>query len=272
MVNGYQPASLQEALKIKAENTATIYAGGTDLMVGKEKSDTFLFVNRIPEMRNITEDKEFLRIGAAVTFTEILESPLAPQVLKAAVKLIAAPAIQNMGTMGGNIGNASAKADSVLILYAADARLRLANIRGERVIPVEEFYLGNKKLDLAEDEIIVEILLPKTGLENYYYHKVGAREALAISRIAFAGIFAMDGERISNISIAFGAVADTILRFREIETMLVGKTLEEAKTRKADFLAAYEKAIVPIQGRVSSEYRKDVCMNLLNDFLTQNNI
>lgn len=272
MVNGYQPASLQEALKIKAENTVTIYAGGTDLMVGKEKADTYLFVNRIPEMRNITEDEECLRIGAAVTFTEMLESSLTPQVLKEAVKLIAAPAIRNLGTIGGNIGNASAKADSVLILYAADARLRLAGVHGERAVPVEEFYLGNKRLDLAAEEIIVEILLPKTGLENYYYHKVGAREALAISRIAFAGIFAMDGEQISKASIAFGAVADTILRFREIEAMLIGKTLEEAKVQKADFLAAYEKAIIPIQGRVSSEYRKDVCMNLLNDFLAQNNI
>lgn len=272
MVNGYQPTSLQEALIIKSENKVTTYGGGTDLMVGKDKPDTYLFVNRIPEMRNIVEDSEYLRIGAAATFTEVLESPLTPQVLKDAVFLIAAPAIRNLGTMGGNIGNGSAKADSVLVLYVADAKLLLASVRGERIVNIEDFYLGSKKLDLAEDELIVDILLPKTGLDNYYYQKVGAREALAISRVAFAGVFAMEGDKISKVSVAFGAVADTVLRFKDIEAKLIGKALVEAKALKADFIAAYDNVIVPIRGRVSSEYRKDVCMNLLNDFLEQNNI
>ncbi|WP_313134786.1 FAD binding domain-containing protein [Anaerocolumna sp.] len=272
MVNGYQPVSLQEALNIKAEHRVTIYGGGTDLMVGKDKPDTYLFVNLIPEMKNIIEDQDYIRIGAAATFTEVLENSLTSQILKDAISLIAAPAIRNLGTMGGNIGNGSAKADSVLIHYAADAKLRLASVRGERIVNIDAFYLGRKKLDLAEDELIVEILLPKNGLDNYYYQKVGGRKALAISKVAFVGIFGMEGDRISKLSIAFGAVADTVLRFKEIEAIMIGKTLEEAKAQKQVFLDAYEKAIVPISGRVSSEYRKETCLNLLNDFLQQNHI
>lgn len=270
MVNGYQPTSLQEALMIKAESPVTTYGGGTDLMVHKNKPDSYLFVNNVLEMRNIVEDKEYIRIGAAVTFTEVLESPLSPKILKDAVSQIAAPAIRNLGTMGGNIGNGSAKADSVLIHYVMDAKLRLVSVRGERIINIDEFYLGRKKLNLAEDELIVEILLPKLDNINYYYQKVGARAALAISRVAFVGVFALDGDKISKISIAFGAVADTIVRFKDIEAMLIGKTLEEAKQQKAEFIAAYDAAIIPIQGRVSAVYRKEVCINLLKDFLDQN--
>ena len=272
MVNGYQPVSLSEALSILSENKVTIYAGGTDLMVRKNKPSTFLFINKIDEIRNIVEDSEWIRIGAATTFAEVLESELAPNILKEALRLIAAPAIRNLGTMGGNIGNGSAKADSVLIHYVLDAKLRLASVRGERMVNIDEFYLGRKKLNLAQDELIVEILLPKLPKLNYYYQKVGSREALAISRIAFAGVFAMEEDKIAKISVAFGAVSDTILRFKEIEAMFIGKTLEEAGKIKTEYLNAYDQAIIPIQGRVSSEYRKAVCMNLLNYFLEENKL
>jgi xanthine dehydrogenase FAD-binding subunit len=266
MVNGYQPVSLKDALNILNENDVTIYAGGTDIMVHKKKPATYLFVNRIPEMRSILMDDHYIRIGSAVTFSEMLSSSLIPRILKDAVGKIAAPGIRNLGTIGGNIGNASAKADSVVILYVMDAKLRIADINGERIINIDEFYMGNKKTNLSKNELIVEILLPKKEFLSYYYKKVGGREALSISRISFAGIFQMNNNIISKISIAFGAVSDTVLRFKDIEAMLIGKTPEEAKELKADFIGAYESTIVPAAGRVSSAYRKQVCINLLEVF------
>lgn len=272
MVNGYQPTSLKEALEIRSVNDVVPYGGGTDLMIEGKEDCAYLFLNKIPEMRQITSDGNYIRIGAACTFTEVLENALSPKLLKEAVKLIAAPAIRNLGTMGGNIGNGSAKADSVLIEFVADAKLRLASVRGERIVAIDKFYLGRKKLDLASDELIVEILFPKIGLDNSYYQKVGARNALAISRVSFAGVLAMDDDKISNIALAFGAVSDTVLRFKDIEKILIGKTIAEAKALKPDFIAAYDNAIVPIKGRVSSEYRKSVCLNLIKDFLVKNAI
>ena len=269
MVNGYTASSLKEALTILAETNAVPYAGGTDLMLENRPGVKYLFLKKIPELRSITADERYIRIGAAVTFTEALASPLVPPLMKEAVSRIAAPAIRNAGTFGGNLGNGSAKADSVLIEFAADCKLRIVSLRGDRIVDVDKFYLGRKKLDLAGDELIAEILLPADGLDQYYYEKVGGRNALAISRVSFAGIFGMEDGKITRISAAFGAVADTVLRYKDIEAMLIGKTIEEAKAFKADYLKAYSDRMVLTRGRVSAEYRKNVCMNLLGDFLTK---
>ncbi|MEA4993301.1 Nicotinate dehydrogenase FAD-subunit [bioreactor metagenome] len=269
MVNGYAAASLNEALNIRAAHEAVPYAGGTDLMVENRPGTTYLFLNKVPELKQISVDGEYIRIGSGVTFTQALADGRVPQLMKDAVALIAAPAIRNAGTFGGNLGNGSAKADSVLIEFAADAKLRLVSLRGERVVDAERFYLGRKKLDLADDELIAEILLPKTGLEQYYYQKVGGRNALAISRVAFAGVFSMRDGKIANCAAAFGAVADTVLRYRDLEAMLLGKTPEAAKALKAQYLKAYSDRMVLTRGRVSAEYRKTVCMNLLGEFLTR---
>ena len=272
MVNGYKPSSLQEALEIRAAKDVVPYAGGTDLMVENRQGVSYLFLSKIPELKEIRLDDEYVRIGAAVTFTQALESSLIPPLMKEAVSRIAAPAIRNAGTFGGNIGNGSAKADSVLIHFVADAKVRLVSLRGERIVDIGQFYKGRKALDLASDELIAEVLLPRTGLENYYYKKVGGRNALAISRVSFAGLIVMDGDVIRHIAAAFGAVSGTVLRMRDLEMMFEGKTLAEAKACKDEILSLYASRMELTRGRVSAEYRKAVCMNLLKDFLEEKGI
>lgn len=263
----YLATSLKEALEYRGAENAIPYGGGTDLMIDADASASYLFLHKVPEMREIKDDGQHIRIGASCTFTEVAEHALCPAILREAILQIAAPAIRNLGTIGGNIGNGSPKADSALIFFVADAMLRLASRSGERTLPIREFYKGRKQLDLRPDELIVEVLLPKARLESYYYHKVGARNALAISRVSFAGLLEVSDNTVQHCATAFGAVSDVILRRSDIDAMLIGKTEEEAKACKADYLKAYEEAIVPIRGRVSEEYRKDVCMNLLRDFL-----
>jgi Aerobic-type carbon monoxide dehydrogenase, middle subunit CoxM/CutM homologs len=272
MVNCYKPTSLKEALDILAKEVVTPYAGGTDLMIKPNENATYLFLNKVQEMKNIVEDKEYIRIGTACTFADIIENELAPAILKEAVSQIAAPAIRNLGTVGGNICNGSPKADSALIFFATDSKLRLVSNRGERVIPITEFYLGRKKTTLEKDELLVEILMNRTGLNNYYYKKVGERNALAISRVSFAAILNVEAGKIANCMTAFGAVSDVVIRRADIDAMFIGKTIEEAKAIKEEYLAEYDQAIVPIKGRISAKYRKTVCMNLLHDFLESNGI
>lgn len=272
MVNGFRPATLEEALALRAQHDVVPYAGGTDLMVENRAGVSYLFIGHLPELREIREDAEFVRIGAAVTFSEALASDLVPPFMKEAVSHIAAPAIRNVGTFGGNLGNGSAKADSVLIEFVMGAKLRLVSERGERIVDVDRFYLGRKKLDLASDELIAEILLPRARVDDYYYQKVGGRNALAISRVSFAGILSVENGTITRFAAAFGAVADTVLRFPELEAMLLGKTLAEAKNIHADVLNAYGEKLMLKRGRVSAEYRKTVCLNLLGDFLTEKGI
>ena len=272
MVNGYAPKTLAEALELRSKYDLVPYAGGTDLMVENRPNVSYLFLGKLAELKGISEDADYVRIGAAVTYTEALASPVVPQLMKEAISRIAAPAIRNAGTFGGNLGNGSAKADSVLIEFVTGVKLRLLSVRGERIVDVEQFYLGRKKLDLHNDEIIAEILLPKAGIDDYYYKKVGGRNALAISRVSFAGILSVENGTITRFSAGFGAVAGTVLRYRELEAMFIGKTVEQARAEKADVLNAYSEKLVLTRGRVSAEYRKTVCMNLLGDFLTEKGI
>ncbi|MDR1043071.1 MAG: FAD binding domain-containing protein [Clostridiales Family XIII bacterium] len=278
MVNGYAPTNLAEALRLRSEETLTPYAGGTDLMIKEDRTDAFLFLHKIPELKAVSEDAENVYIGAACSYTSLLENGLIPEALKDAMSRIAAPAIRNEGTVGGNIANASPKADSALILFAADALVKLQSARAERVIPIKDFYVGRGKTVLESDELLTQIVLPKRWLGGYYYKKIGARKALAISRLSFCGLLGMegvdgkdgtDGDRIAHVACAFGAVSDVIIRHADIDRMFVGKTREEARSLRADYLKAYDEAIVPIQGRVSADYRKRVCLNLLEDFLDQ---
>ena len=264
----FAPTTLADALNLRRNSSLIPYSGGTDLMVSGECADSgYMFLNNVFEMSQITADEKYIRIGAACTFTEIIENPLTPPILKEACLQIAAPAIRNVGTPGGNIANGSAKADSALIFMVTDSNLRLANADNERIVPIKEFYSGKGKTILASDELIVEILMPKSGIENYYYKKVGARNALSIARTSFAGILDIDNGAIVKCAVAFGAVCDVIIHCDEIDNMLTGKTIKEAIGLKETYIKAYDNFIQPRHGRVSIEYRKDICMNLLRDFL-----
>ncbi|WP_320127536.1 FAD binding domain-containing protein [uncultured Sphaerochaeta sp.] len=272
MVNGLVATSLKEALVAMAENTYTPYVGGTDLMVTEREQAEYLFLHKVPEMCLIVKDEQYLRIGASCTFTDVLNNALTPPLLKQAIRELAAPAIRNLGTIGGNIGNGSAKADTALVFFVADALVHVTSIRGGRLVPIKKFYKGRKQLDLAPDELIIEVLLPKELPSSWYYKKIGARKALAISRVAFAALMEVRNEKIISCSVGFGAISEMVIRRPDLDAMLTGKTIKEAKAVKEAYLDAYKAIINPIQGRISAEYRKTVCMNLLADFLEQNGI
>lgn len=265
MVNGYKPTTLSEALNIRAREQVIPYAGGTDLMVRRPEG-VFLFLNDIEELRRITDDGEYIRIGAAVTFTEALRSELIPPLMKEAVSRIAAPAIRNAGTFGGNLGNASDKADSVLAGFALDARVRLLSAGGERIIPIEEFSIKRGQTSLRGDELIAEILLPKDKCAlPYYYHKIGGRSALAISRVAFAGTYDVRDGVIRHISLTVIGEG-RFTRYRDAESALVGRTVDELRVNADSYVAAFIDRMTFTRGRVSAEYRKTAVSNLMKDF------
>lgn len=261
------PHTLEEALSVLNGGNVRPYGGGTDLMVGEGRKEEFLFLHRIEELRQIKDDGKFIRIGAECTFTEIEESPLTPPLLKEAVSQIAAPAIRNLGTIGGNVGNGSPKADSALALTALEAILMLKSVRGIRCIPIDEFYLGRKKMNLKDDELITEILIPKDHIGPYYYEKVGARNALAISRVSFAGVLVFREDKAIFCSTAFGAINDKIIHMKELDRLFIGKTRDEIRSEAKSWIALFEKMLNPQKGRISAEYRKTVCINLLQAFI-----
>ncbi|MGH4124239.1 MAG: FAD binding domain-containing protein [Clostridium sp.] len=269
---GYIPETLEEALTIMRDEKVKPYSGGTDLMLEAGEGVSYLFLNKVAELKIIKSDSDYIRIGSQCTFTEIEESEVTPRILKDAMSQLAGPAVRNFGTIGGNIGNGSAKADSALVLFVTDSLIRLKSASSERTIYIKDFYKQRKQLDLREGELIVEVLIPKKYLENYYYKKIGARKALAITRVGFAALFQEENGVITHVATAFGAIEPIIVRHPEIDEMFIGKTISEAKGLKDNYLNLYENAINPSAGRVSKEYRKTVCINLLKDFLNENGI
>ncbi|MGI6109055.1 MAG: FAD binding domain-containing protein [Eubacteriaceae bacterium] len=261
------PATLEQALELRDQTDLIPCGGATDLLVGDPDPGSFFFLGQIPELKGITECDGYLRIGSNTTFTELLESPLIPQILKDAVSHIASPAIRNAGTIGGNIGNGTAKADTSLIMHALNAEIELTSVDGKRVFPVHEFYRGRHDLNIADNELITALLIPIEDIGDYMYEKVGGRKALAISRISFAGILLEKDGIITDFRATFGAVAPTVLRFPELEAKVVGRPAAEIREQIPEIVADYADSMKFTRGRVSAEYRKEVCTNLLRNFL-----
>ena len=265
------PQTLEQALATKVQNPGLIpYAGGTDWMVNRRDNAPLLFINYIPELRVLRQTEDGLFIGACCTYAQLLESPIIPELLRLSVREVASPAIRNLGTLGGNICNASPAGDTLPALYVLDARVRLASVRGRREILLADFIRGVRKIDLAPDELLEAIILPKADWSGIYYQKVGARSATAISKASFAAAVRLENGLITTIPIAFGSVAVTVVRRPELEARLYGRTPEELRAAKDEILDWYEPYIRPIDDqRSTADYRKAVCLGLLGDFLSQ---
>ena len=265
MVNGILPASLKEALEAHANSGITPYAGGTELMVQEKRAGSYLFLHKVPEMRAISTTGGKVRMGAACTYSEILDSADVPELLKKAVSQIAAPGIRSIATIGGNLCNASPAGDTLPVLYLCDATVEVAGLDAAgnvqtRTLPIAEFILGVRKTALAAGELLVAIELAVPAFTHVVYEKVGARKAQAISKLSFVGGAVVQNGKLCDFRVAFGAVAPTVVRRPELEQAMV-------QNPAAFSAAAYAPFITPIDDvRSTAEYRKQVCLNLLADF------
>src|SRR5437588_346929 len=204
------------------------FAGGTDLMVlleqGKLAHGSYLSLWGLSELRRIDVSDDFVSIGALTTYTQLQREPLLRQefpLLCRAAAETGGVANQNRGTLGGNIANASPAADSPPALLIYDAELELVSVRGARWIPYLGFHTGYKKMNLAADEIIRRIRLPRLKKNwTHFYRKVGTRKAQAISKVCFAAAVEMQGSTVRDVRIALGSVAPTVLRCQQTEASL----------------------------------------------------
>lgn len=272
------PSSLADAYKTLSERggTAKIIAGGTDLMVLMNahllETGEFLNIWGVDELRGITGDGELLRIGALTTYTQLINSALIQQhapSLVAASRTIGAIQIQNRGTIGGNIVNASPAGDSLPVLAAYDADVEVGSARGTRRVPFNQFYTGYRRSVLEPDELLIAVLVPKLRQgEVDFFWKVGTRRAQAISKTVMACKAGIDNQRIDSISIAVGSVAPTVVRALQTERLLTGSAITPALLDEARKTIAEE--ISPITDLRSTEhYRRTVTGNVLAKFLRQ---
>ncbi len=255
-------ATLDEALEILRDEPRRPVAGATDVYValnfGTTTDRKFLDIWALDELRGISASGDSIVIGALTTYTDLLRSREIQQrlpMLAAASQLVGGAQIQNRGTIGGNVANASPAGDSLPVLFVAEAVIVARSVEGERRIPIREFYTGYRKSVLRQDELIVSVEIPPvTGRQAF--RKVGTRAAQAISKVAFAGVRGPEGPRLS-----YGSVGPTVVRVPMTEQALAsGAGIDEA----AKVLATEIKPIDDV--RSTGEYRMRVAANLLRWF------
>jgi CO/xanthine dehydrogenase FAD-binding subunit len=257
-----EPRSLADALKmLRDEGPLVPMAGCTDLYValnfGTLRPTRFLNLWNLDSLRGIEARGDSLRIGALTTFTDIIESGVIRRrlpMLAAAAREIGGVQIQNRGTLGGNVANASPAGDSLPVLLAADAAVVLRSAAGSRRVPMTTFYTGYRQSVARPDELIVGFEVPAIR-GRQWFRKVGTRAAQAIAKIVVAGVWDTQPR------LAMGSVAPTPLRLSQTEqTLGSGASMAEAQ----DVL---QREIAPIDDlRSTAEYRRQVAANLLAQF------
>ena len=270
------PASLAEALALLKSEPGVWkpFAGGTDLMVlleaGKLPHRNYINIWGLKELRGIDVTDTDVTLGALTTYTEVQEHPILqsefPMLCQAAGET-GGLAIQNRGTLGGNIINASPAADSPPALLAYDAEIELVSATASRWLPYHGFHTGYKQMTIAPDELLARVRLPRTtrGL-SHYYRKVGTRKAQAISKVCLAATARLDQQRIADVRIALGSVAPIVVRCVQTENALRGQSPNDDTINSAR--AALAQEISPIDDiRSTADYRLQISKNLLTDFL-----
>ena len=259
-----QPRSLDHALRmLRDEGPLVPLAGCTDLYVGLHfgtvPGQRFLDLQGLRTLRGIRGRGDTLVIGALTTYAELIASPLVQRrlpILAEASRWVGSPQIQNRGTLGGNVANASPAGDTLPVLAVAEATVVLRSAEGERRVPFGGFYTGYRQTAMRPGELIVAIEIPPVE-GRQWFRKVGTRAAQAISKVVMAAV------RAPHPRIALGSVAPTVIRVPRTEAGLAaGGTLAEAQAILVD-------EIRPIDDlRSTAAYRRRVSANLLAQFWT----
>jgi xanthine dehydrogenase small subunit len=256
-----RPVRLKDALLIlHHEAPVTAIAGCTDVYVNLQfggpavRGSRYLSLELLSELRFIEATGQVLRIGALTTFTDIMRNPLVAKwipMLAQAAREIGGIQIQNRGTIGGNIANASPAGDTLPVLAVAEATVVLKSVAGERRVPFLEFYTGYRKTVMRENELITAIEIPPIE-GSQWFRKVGTRAAQAISKVVIA---AVHSERPR---VAVGSIAPTVVRLRHTEAALAnGYRIDNVRR-------VIEREVNPIDDlRSTAAYRRKVVSNLV---------
>jgi CO/xanthine dehydrogenase FAD-binding subunit len=266
---------LKEALELAKEfgSRKRFLSGGTDVAVrlkeGLVKEDVVVDLSRVTELRFVREESGVVHVGACATHADLSASPIVRQhgcALALAASRVGGPQIRNMGTVGGNVANASPAGDTIPALIVLDAVVSIASQTGTREVPIIDFFTGPGRSVLAAEELVTELHFPATGPgELSGFGKLGSRQAMTISTANMAFYFRIGkNRRIVEARIAFGSVAPTVVRAHKTEQMFcqLPPLLSWDAIRGAAQMAWKE--VAPIDDlRATAVYRKEVVVGLL---------
>ncbi len=272
------PASLGDAYALLAEAPGRPIAGGTDLMVALtgelgDPPERVVDLWKLDDLRGIALDGDAVALGALTTYTEIRRSALCREHLPALVEAaatIGAAQIQNRGTIGGNVMNASPAGDTLPVLLALDASFVCGSVRGERVVPATAFWPAYRQTALEPDELLVRVRIPLAAGRETRFRKVGTRRAQSISKVVMALSFRDAGPAAPwmDVRLALGSVAATPIRAHATEAVLEGRPpTPETADRAAETLAAELHPIDDV--RSTAEYRRLVAARVLHRLIRE---
>ncbi len=276
----FRPASCAELLRLKKENPeARLIAGATELGLDitkrYKKFPTLISTEAVAELKNVECTNDEWRIGAAVTLTEI-EDRLGEEfpALGDMLRVFGSRQIRNRATMGGNIVTASPIGDSAPVLLALDAKVVLASETGERILPVEQFFVSYRKTALQLNEVLKAIILPrgisKSGLtRKCEWFKVSKRREMDISTVAGAFVVDLDSQNIvRHVRLGYGGVAAMPARAKQTEAALLGKVWNAETVQSV--LPILRTEFTPISDvRGTAVYRSGLIASLLEKFFAR---
>jgi len=274
----FSPKTLYEYHKIFSKLTGKdiiIFAGGTDLMVGKNElpEDAILMsLSELEELKGIEIKDDTIIIGSCTTLNEVLHSSILQDevpILVQAIRTMASEQVRNRATIGGNIGNASPAGDTItpLVVLGADIEIFSPESNHSRIISIDELFCGPCATTLKKGEIITEIIItipPKKM--KYYFRKVGQRNAMTITKASLSAVAMFSGNIIEWIRLAPGSVSPVVKRMSKTEEFLKGKELIPLVIDKANDILSQE--ISPIADiRSTKAFRELLMKNLLGECL-----
>jgi len=270
--NIQEPRSVEEAVKILHENNnLKIISGGTDVLIklhhGDMKEVELLSLKNLKELDFIKVlENDTIEIGSTTCFTNIYRNKIIkdfiPALGQGAVSM-GGPQIRNMATIGGNVCNGAVSADSEPSLFAFNAKLRLRSFKGERIVPIEEFYEGPGKVNIRKDEILISILIEKKDYEGVRgtYIKYSNRKAMDISMLGVCVLASMKENKFKDLRIALGVAAPTPIRCKDAEKYALGLEYSEENINNIA-LYAVKSASARDSWRASKAYREHLIKEL----------
>ena len=265
----FLPTTIEQAIALKHKYPKIcVVAGATDLGVavnkGRSSYQQVMSLQNISSLWNIKKAKNYFEIPARVSLASLHKyfEKNYPEMVRM-LNVFASPQIKNSATLVGNVVNASPIADTIPFLMVQDASVEVRSVKGSRLIPINEFYLGYKKLNLKPNEIVISIRLPfATSEEISKLYKVSLRKDLDIAAVTLAARFRLKEKNITEARIAFGGVGPVVLRLKSVEEKWVGRKFD--KSLFSDLAQEISQHVTPLSDvRGSKEYRLLLCRNLL---------
>lgn len=264
----HRPGKLKDALAVLATTGARPVAGCTDVFAATEARELrgdILDVTAVEGLRGIRQTASGWRIGAATTWRDILDAELPPafDMLKQAAREVGGVQVQNTGTVGGNICNASPAADGMPPFLALDARAELMSESGTRVVDLAQFVTGPREIVLQRDELMTAVLVPGTSVRGHSrFLKLGARKHLVISIAMVAARLTVEGGKVIDAAVCVGACGPVAKRASALEETLSGARVDEVDQLVSPKLL--ESALAPISDvRGAASYREAAALELV---------